>query len=479
MSLYDKITKNYNYKNMKNYNIFKPFTMWANVNSELDKFYNSPQIKLGTTKEDNNLRNSMRHLVGSAIARQEYSPKGTNFVLGTKENGDFLRELFSFGRRPIFTDEYFFDALIDRENNNIGMEYGKNNPTSSKEEVIINNKYKPLFDEAEKKYDNLINKLYKLKQEGKITEEFYQNAIDYSDEALKVDNILSKWSKEVENLKGKKLTPNDGQLYKVAIPKDDVLLRENLPFSEQSEFVQEKVKELFNNEIENGEKYLKDIIKHNYNGEDIYETIRERKAFEELGESLGGHYRNKYNNEFYKQAGLLSNNYGIKGISYNGGIDGEARVIFSPDDIDIVRKYYNQPEAIEYFKKLPNYGAVVNSFDSVPIDKKYWKQYAKDNLVGKSVYIPNYTTVSFTRNNLGKDYSYNMPEYPTLFDQLKGSNYAFSTNYKNEKDRIYDHFVNTNDNRLFDYLIEVIKDNEGDYHHNYKMMKNISRGDNP
>lgn len=72
-----------------------------------------------------------------------------------------------------------------------------------------------------------------------------------------------------------------------------------------------------------------------------------------------------------------------------------------------------------------------------------------------------------------------MPEYPTLFDQLKGSNYAFSTNYKNEKDRIYDHFVNTNDNRLFDYLIEVIKDNEGDYHHNYKMMKNISRGDKP
>lgn len=151
----------------------------------------------------------------------------------------------------------------------------------------------------------------------------------------------------------------------------------------------------------------------------------------------------------------------------------------NPDDIDIVRKYYNQPEAIEYFKKLPNYGAVVNSFDSVPIDKKYWKQYAKENLVGKSVDIPNYTTVSFTRNNLNKDYPYNMPEYPTLFDQLKGSNYAFSTNYKNEKDRIYDHFVNTNDNRLFDYLIEVIKDNEGDYHHNYKMMKNISRGDIP
>lgn len=132
----DKITKNYNYKNMKNYNIFKPLRIWADVNSELDKFYNSPQIKLGTSKEDNNLRNSMRHLVGSAIARQEYSPKGTNFILGTKENSDFARELFGLGYKPKFSDKYFFDALIDRENNNIGMEYGKNNPNASMQDVI-------------------------------------------------------------------------------------------------------------------------------------------------------------------------------------------------------------------------------------------------------------------------------------------------------------------------------------------------------
>ncbi len=37
MSLYDKITKNYNYKEMKNYNIFKPLAIWANVNSELEQ----------------------------------------------------------------------------------------------------------------------------------------------------------------------------------------------------------------------------------------------------------------------------------------------------------------------------------------------------------------------------------------------------------------------------------------------------------
>ena len=42
---------------------------------------------------------------------------------------------------------------------------------------------------------------------------------------------------------------------------------------------------------------------------------------------------------------ILSNN-GIKGISYNGGIDGEARVIFNPDDIDII-PYYDNPTSFK------------------------------------------------------------------------------------------------------------------------------------
>jgi hypothetical protein len=57
-------------------------------------------------------------------------------------------------------------------------------------------------------------------------------------------------------------------------------------------------------------------------------------------------------------------NKGIKGISYNGGIDGEANVIFNPDDIEIVRKYYNQPSLYDFLiKKAPNMGTVVSGLE--------------------------------------------------------------------------------------------------------------------
>lgn len=52
---------------------------------------------------------------------------------------------------------------------------------------------------------------------------------------------------------------------------------------------------------------------------------------------------------------------GIKGISYNGGIDGEARVIFNPDDIVIGRKYYNQPTLKDIYNKFINSGVIAGA----------------------------------------------------------------------------------------------------------------------
>ena len=54
----------------------------------------------------------------------------------------------------------------------------------------------------------------------------------------------------------------------------------------------------------------------------------------------------------------LANEYlldkGIKGISYNGGIDGEANVILNPDDIDIIPYYDNPTSLKEKFINLLN-----------------------------------------------------------------------------------------------------------------------------
>lgn len=294
---------------------------------------------------------------------------------------------------------------------------------------------------------------------------------------------------------------NQGQLYQLRIPKNDVMLREEASFTEQPQTVQNALKDIQNEILQSkGYNSLDEInTKLNVlNSEyeklvnkpispwesspttQIQAQISDLERIRNMYD-LGGSSRNIYDQlkkTYGNKTSELLNNKGIKGISYNGGIDGEANVIFNPDDIDIVRKYYNQPQAMEYFQSInPNLGAETEAINNGLVDKKYWKQYAKDNMIGKSVDVPDYTTVNFTNKNLGKDYIHNLPEYPTLFDQLAGSKYAFSTNYKDEPDRLYDHLVNTNNNRLFDYLIEVIQGTDGKIHHNYKMMKNLKKGD--
>lgn len=289
--------------------------------------------------------------------------------------------------------------------------YRKRLTTSSKEEVEIDNRYKPLFDEAEKKYDKLLNDLYKQKQDGKITEDFYQNAIDNSKEAIEVNNILASWQKEVASLKGKKLTPNEGQLYKLSIPKDDVMLREDLPLSQQPIKVQEALNKIGSYKtVTPATMYNGELYKHNPNGlfKGWFKANGGGKVNDELAEVLdnigytdeivkmGNHFdgemtgnqiyqklNNDYHNNYTYMQGLkpsdLLNQHGIKGISYNGGIDGEARVIFNPDDIEIVRKYYNQPEL---FQKLtgqtPNTGAVASNLYEYLTNSKANKNFEKE-----------------------------------------------------------------------------------------------------
>jgi hypothetical protein len=248
--------------------------------------------------------------------------------------------------------------------NVIDKRYRKRLTTSSKEEVAIDNKYKPLFDKAEKKYDELLNDLYKQKQEGKITEDFYQNAIDYSPEAVEMNNILSEWQKEVALLDGKKLTPNTGQLYKLSIPKDDVLLREDLLFREQPKAVQNAIKKMYE---ENYKKYP-----HNSELMQILYTDNMAKSNKGVlgykeGRNLYGALSDMTGSP--QEASNLLNKYGIKGISYNGGMDGEARVIFNPDDIEIVRKYYNQPLLSEKIMDNINWGTGANALYDYLMDK--------------------------------------------------------------------------------------------------------------
>ena len=174
------------------------------------------------------------------------------------------------------------------------------------------------------------------------------------------------------------IAPNSKQLYKLSIPKDDVMLREDLPINQQP-----LLQEVFKNEQDRLAKKLSDnflTFKFFTNNkgldiEDVYKTKYWNEAQTKFSRNPELYIENYYpssitgkqlyddltHNTNRKQAAQYLHDKGIKGISYNGGIDGEARVIFNPDDIEIVRKYYNQPSLGEMLlKKSPNAGATSN-----------------------------------------------------------------------------------------------------------------------
>lgn len=76
------------------------------------------------------------------------------------------------------------------------------------------------------------------------------------------------------------------------------------------------------------------INKSNMTGEAIYNNI----AYHFL------HSENYYGNEADKQASLILNKYGVKGISYNGGRDGRAFVIFDDKAVKILEKFYQEQQ---------------------------------------------------------------------------------------------------------------------------------------
>lgn len=136
-----------------------------------------------------------------------------------------------------------------------------------------------------------------------------------------------------------------GQTYKVDIPDNDVLLDEQKYFKEQPAKVQEALRKIGDNltdeqienlgynskeqkQVEAAKKFYKDMVFNNdYTGQGIYETI--------TGLTGGD----------TKQASLLLKQYGIKGITYYGKIDGRGYVIFDDKAINILETYYQNNQS--------------------------------------------------------------------------------------------------------------------------------------
>ena len=208
--------------------------------------------------------------------------------------------------------------------------------------------YQKALNRAQKRQNEILESLEYSKKMQEQDPYNHIPRIEYDNklrEELGRINTALMYLEDIDNFDIKFNYKNPGQLYKLSIPKDDVMLREDLPFSEQPEAVRkamENIANTYNNTFDSD--MLLQAINKNKKGKQFYRDLEF-----ELGQD-------------WKAAGEELYNSGIKGISYNGGIDGEARVIFNPDDIEIVRKYYNQPSLYELIKKQkPFYGGVSNA----------------------------------------------------------------------------------------------------------------------
>lgn len=136
---------------------------------------------------------------------------------------------------------------------------------------------------------------------------------------LKIFKFLKKNENNIKEIKPK------GQIYQVELPEDEYLLDEQKTFAEQSDFVKEKMVDLILNET-------------------LKETNASKEKRNEVAKAIekwtGGHFYQHFAVDLKndKLASQLLEKYGIKGITYDGGLDGHCYVIFNPDDVVVVDK---------------------------------------------------------------------------------------------------------------------------------------------
>lgn len=227
------------------------------------------------------------------------------------------------------------------------------------------------INECQKRIDEFKEDMKKRPMETPAFKQQIEDEQDYISELNKQIDFIN--NLDVNKLEVEKR--NQGQLFEVDIPENDTLLDEDLTFSEQPKKVQENLKKLWEEKLgrkvyTNKESLLAEF-KKKYDSEtyNIVEKLlnkglenlskSERNAipnsdlsFEDLhkldyfnlsGEDIYFNIRNnvfEYDNKFNKDTSLLLNEYGIKGITYDGRRDGRCYVIFDDKAVNVIKTYY-------------------------------------------------------------------------------------------------------------------------------------------
>ena len=124
----------------------------------------------------------------------------------------------------------------------------------------------------------------------------------------------------------KDVVPNlkySGTLLEVNIPEEEEMLDEEKSFSEQPKQVQDALKKIVADGKKNNEfDELEDAIKKDFSGKGIYSSLS-YDLFQDR-----------------KEASLKLNKYGIKGIKYDGDVDGICYVIFDEKNVETIKTFY-------------------------------------------------------------------------------------------------------------------------------------------
>ena len=220
---------------------------------------------------------------------------------------------------------------------------GKEIPINSKDYDIIMTVYNwiddknPTIEQAKKAY---------IEQQKFYAKSKYEDIRNFATDRIKT---VQKYDFSKLKFKGK------GQLFKVDIPEEDVLLDEDKTFDEQPKKVQEALLTVLPKKINTaGFDLVYSKNKNLFNPNDdliiqeAYQIYKQNpdKYFNKMWDNLTGRelYGILVSHNFgnSKEASLALNEAGIKGITYDGQQHGRAYVIFDDKAVKVLEKFYQK-----------------------------------------------------------------------------------------------------------------------------------------
>lgn len=199
------------------------------------------------------------------------------------------------------------------------------------------------IDETQAKLKNKQKELKETK--SPIFSDFYKDEI----KSLKTEIEYQKNNlKKIKNIDVSKIEfKTEEQLFEVDIPDEAVLLDEDKPLNEQPEKVRKAIFEFYKarpdayivpkdyNSLgtQTGKGFYKDVA---------FELERENSLAYKMANGIKTPVIQNFNKN--KEASLLLNELGIKGITYDGRQDGRCYVVFDDKAVKIIEKYYQKKE---------------------------------------------------------------------------------------------------------------------------------------